>query len=144
MRAASLEQHTSVRYHERMDETQPPYMPPPAPGTVQIPVRKPTDAPYAVIGLLSYLSILCIVPLFVCAPKTFERFHAMQGTLLFVTSLILGGVSLALPAAMGSVLLSSTYVLTVVEVIIGTRSVLNGIREPLPFFGTVTTSLNVA
>ena len=142
MREGTLEERGRVRYHERMDDFQTPRPPMPLPGTVQIPVRKPTDAPYAVIGLLSYISILCLVPLFICAPKSFEKFHALQGTMLFLSSIALGGISLMVPPAVGSVLISTTLVLSIVYVIIGTRNVMYGAREALPFFGRISTSLN--
>lgn len=120
----------------------PPYTPPVPSGTgapmVSLPVRKANDVPYALIGLLSYLNILALVPLFVCAPESFEKYHAKQGTVAFILINICFIIGISLPPLVGSVLFACTSVVQLLFIIIGTRCVLRGAREPLPLIGDLT------
>lgn len=45
-----------------------------------------------VMGILSYLSILVLVPIFAAKDSKFARFHANQGLVLFILEIILGVV----------------------------------------------------
>jgi len=100
--------------------------------------------PTAVIGLLSYLSLLCFVPLLLEKPGTFERYHAVQGTALFVASLIGMGIGKLLPPGIGSVVFASVVVLEIVLAVVGTRNVALGQREALPFLGRLLISLHLS
>lgn len=126
---------------------QPPSTPQPgAPGvpTVPVQVRRADEVPYALIGLLSYCNVLALVPLFVCAPKSFEKFHSLQGTALFLLVNVTWGIAAyALPPAYGSVLFACAAVLHLVLTVIGTRNVLRGLREPLPLVGDLTRLLHL-
>lgn len=93
--------------------------------------------PTALFGLLAYISILFLVPLFLSDKGTFERFHSVQGGVLFVCSAIGLGVSYILGAFIGSILFATVIVLEVALTIIGTRNVLLGLREGLPFLDRI-------
>lgn len=93
--------------------------------------------PTALFGLLAYISILFLVPLFLSAKGTFERFHSVQGGVLFVTSALVLTISYLLGPSIGSVLFATVIVLEVSLAIIGTRNILQGSREGLPFLDRI-------
>lgn len=54
-----------------------------------------------VFGILSYFSLLFLVPLFAAKESRFAKFHANQGLVAFLTQLILTAVSSAVCALLG-------------------------------------------
>ncbi|HEY4329987.1 MAG TPA: zinc ribbon domain-containing protein [Phycisphaerae bacterium] len=112
----------------------------PAPG-----VGDPADVEKnKVMALLSYISILWLVPLLAAKDSPFAKFHCNQGILLsicgFCTGMVMaiGGmipfVNICIMCILGPILLITILTFA----IIGILNALNGKMKPLPFFPVVT------
>ena len=82
-----------------------------------------------ILSALSYLSILWILPRFLCKEDAFARFHARQGLVLFVFSIICDAISAAVPIG-GLLNLFRIYCIYK-----GMSNALNDRMEPLPYIG---------
>ena len=82
-----------------------------------------------ILSALGYLSVLWILPLFLCADDPFARYHARQGLTLFVFSLICDALSAVFPVA-GILNLFRIYCIYK-----GMSNALNDRVEPLPYIG---------
>ena len=98
-----------------------------------------------IMGVLSYLGILVIIPILAAKDSQFARFHASQGlTLLlcsvvysiatWVITIILGFVSLTV-AAVVSGLLGLLSIAFFVLAILGIINAVQGNEKELPFIG---------
>lgn len=90
------------------------------------------------MGVLSYLSILVLIPLILRKESDFVRFHANQGLILFIGEVILGILTSVfswvpvLPIVLG--LLNIVFF---VFSIIGIINVVNEKKEELPLIGKI-------
>ncbi len=84
-----------------MDEQQtqkPPEAPSPAPAPAPAPAAPKSDAEANKwYGVIAYLSILCLIPLFAAKKSPFAQFHARQGLVLFLAGIVLNVVSYFVP-----------------------------------------------
>lgn len=90
-----------------------------------------------VVAALSYVWILCLVPLFLKKNSKFCHFHAKQGLLLFIIEVI-GMVIFPIPF-LGWIL----FILVVVFSILGVRAALAGEYWEMPILGRYTNKLNL-
>ena len=134
-----------------------PATPPPPPPSATGPNEKPAEfTPDAaeveqnkVMGVLSYIFILWLVPLLAARQSKFSMFHCNQGLVLFLVAVALGianmilGIPLAFIPVIGwllSVLLSLSLGLGCLAlVIIGIINAATGKCKPLPVIGTLFT-----
>lgn len=99
------------------------------------------------MGVLCYISLLCLIPL-ITGKTPFVKYHANQGLVLLITSLICGAVSticslvLRIIPLLGGIvagLISGVLGLAVLALaIIGIINVVNGETKPLPVIGGIT------
>lgn len=82
-----------------------------------------------ILSALSYLSILWILPRFLCKDDAFARYHARQGLVLFVFSILCDAISAAFPIG-GLLNLFRIYCIYK-----GMTNALNDRMEPLPYIG---------
>ncbi|MBR4549993.1 MAG: hypothetical protein IKO83_08790 [Oscillospiraceae bacterium] len=82
-----------------------------------------------ILAALSYLSILWILPRFLCADDPFARYHARQGLTLFVFSIICDAISAVVPFG-GLLNLFRIYCIYK-----GMSNAFNDRMEPLPYIG---------
>ena len=81
------------------------------------------------VAALSYLSILFLLPRFLCPDDDFARYHARQGLTLFVFGIICDAISAMFPIGW---LLSLFRLYCIYK---GMTNALNGRKEPLPYIG---------
>ena len=93
------------------------------------------------MGVLSYLSILVLIPIFAAKNSPYTRFHANQGLTLFIIDVIWGVVSTIIRFVFGFTvfkLLSGLVSLAIfVLAVIGIINVVNGKAKQLPIIGTI-------
>ncbi len=84
------------------------------------------DAEEKVFGFLSYLSLLCIVPLLMKRESDFVLFHAKQGLILFLGQVALFVLSTVFPWVVrpGAFILSALAFWGIVEVLCGHKTAL--------------------
>ena len=88
-----------------------------------------TQGKNRILAALSYVSVLFVLPRFLCPEDEFARYHARQGLTLFVFSIICDAISAAVP--IGWVL--SLFRLYCIYK--GMTNALNDRVEPLPYIG---------
>ena len=93
-----------------------------------------------VMGILSYIGILALIPYFIKDQSTFVRYHAVRGLNLFLLELIAGVatsiIALILPG-LGSLLGWIVSVAGLVFSIIGIINVVNAEQKDLPLIGGI-------
>ncbi len=99
------------------------------------------------MAILSYISILCLIPLFASKDSKFAQFHAKQGFNLFileavwsVANIIITTVMYAINPVLGymfSTILSIVWIAPVVLSIIGIINAVNGQAKELPIIGGI-------
>ncbi len=99
------------------------------------------------VFILSYLGILFFLPLVSCPESQIGRFHANQGLVLLITSIvgqiavsILSGILLAISWRLWALisLLSWAWALAIIAlVIIGMVNSNKGLQKPLPVIGSI-------
>lgn len=99
---------------------------------------KPAESGYAdyrdqrrsrIFAGLSYVGIFCLLPFFFCPQDDFARFHAKQGVVLFVLSLVID---------LFSQMSGIAAILNVARLFFMIKGILNvskGLKEPLPYIG---------
>ncbi len=85
------------------------------------------------IAILSYLWILCIVPLIIGKDDPFVKFHAKQGLALFIGEIVL--FVIAMIPFLGWAIAWIGNIVAVVLSIIGIVNVAQGKRAELPIVG---------
>jgi uncharacterized membrane protein len=99
-----------------------------------------------IFGIVAYLGILCLVPIFAAKDSAFAKYHANQGLVLFLLEIIiwivLTVVSLILamlPGVMGflSVIFGLLYLVPLVLLILGVINAAAGKCVPLPVIGGI-------
>lgn len=97
-----------------------------------------------VMGVLSYLGILCLIPIFAAKDSKFARFHANQGLILCIANIawsivsrIVGSILTAISWRLGfiSTILSLLSLVFLILAIIGIVNVVNGKAKELPIIG---------
>ena len=94
-----------------------------------------------VMGVLAYIGILFLIPLFAAKDSKFARYHTNQGLVLFLASL-LGGVMGALGGIpfvgiVFGILGGVIGLIAFVFMILGIVNVVQGKLAPLPFIGNI-------
>lgn len=95
-----------------------------------------------VMGILAYLGILVLIPIFAAPNSKFARFHANQGLVLliagFVVAFVLSFLSnIPLLGIIFSLLSFVWGLCTLAFMVIGILNVINGTAKELPIIGTV-------
>jgi uncharacterized membrane protein len=100
----------------------------------------PTGSNDKVMGILSYIGILSLIPYFIKDQSSFVRYHAVRGLNLFLLEIIAGVaasiVGIVLPG-IGSLLGWIVSVAGLVFSIIGIINVVNGDKKDLPIIGGI-------
>ncbi|MBQ2904826.1 MAG: zinc-ribbon domain-containing protein [Clostridia bacterium] len=86
-----------------------------------------------VMAILSYLSLLFLVPLLAAKESPFARYHANQGILLFIVQVV--GVALTSIPYVGWLAGALINIFTTVLMIIGILNAYNGKAKELPIIG---------
>lgn len=100
---------------------------------------KSNDSNDTLMGVLAYLGILCLIPLFAAKDSEFAQYHAKQGLTLFVFEIGLWVIDWILifvfwPA---TILMPIVSIAFLVLSIIGIVNVINGKKVPLPIIGGI-------
>ncbi len=95
------------------------------------------------ISILSYISILFLIPYFARPKSKYARFHANQGCVLFLYSFVIQAVLTALGALplidiISGILNAIVAVISVALTIIGICNTCNGEAKELPVIGKYT------
>ena len=93
------------------------------------------------MGILSYIGILFIVPLVAAKDSKFAMFHANQGLVIFIATIILSfaaGIISALPyiGFIGSIISSLVGIVAFIYEILGIISAAKGEMKELPYIGS--------
>jgi len=91
-----------------------------------------------VVAALSYLGILFFLPLVVCPESRFGRFHANQGLLLLIVSIIINVVwSMFILIPLVRTLISLLYLAVFALFLYGLINTLQGNAKELPIIGSI-------
>lgn len=100
-----------------------------------------------VMGILAYLGLLCLVPIFAAKNSPYARFHANQGLVLFIAEIAYGivygilAVVFAFIPVIGLIviaLLGLASIVFVVFLVIGIMNACSGEPKKLPIIGGIT------
>jgi uncharacterized membrane protein len=93
-----------------------------------------------IMALLSYIGFLFIVPLLAAKDSKFARFHANQGIVLFIATIVLNIVSVLLGyiPVVGLILLWVMRVIWWVLAVLGIVNAFSGKAKQLPLIGGIT------
>lgn len=94
-----------------------------------------------IFAVLSYLGILCIVPVLAAKDSRYARFHANQGVVLFIAQIlsnIVFGILGVIPIikVIAALLAGIVNIIFLVLVIIGIINAVQGKAKQLPIIGT--------
>lgn len=81
-----------------------------------------------VFAILAYLGLLFLVPLLAAKDSPFAMYHANQGLLLFIMSLVLGFIPFVNIVA---------FIVILIFMIMGIINAANGLMKPLPLIGGI-------
>lgn len=87
------------------------------------------------MAVLSYISILFLIPLFWAKDSKFARFHVNQGILIFIVSFVLGLLS-AIPFV--GIIFKILNVVAFIFAILGIVNAVQGKAKELPLIGKYT------
>lgn len=108
--------------------------PAPTPTPTPTPAVDPKDVQEnKAITILSYIGILCLVPLLAKKDSKFAQFHAKQGLVLLISWVVLS-VIFVVPF-LGWVVGFIGYIILLILMIMGIINVLSGKMTPLPVIG---------
>ena len=93
------------------------------------------------IALLSYLSILFLVPLLAAKEDNFAQYHAKQGLTLFIASVV--GMFIGVIPILGWILAPFISLACIILAIIGLVNVVKGEKKELPLIGQYAKKFNV-
>lgn len=99
-------------------------------------VKKVTGSKSYALALMSYLGILCLVPLIVNKEDELVHFHARQGLVLWIWS-VLALIFLQLPG-IGKILFSTSVMAILVCSLVGIVAVLLGKAWKIPLVHSVS------
>ena len=89
------------------------------------------------VAALSYVWILCLVPLFFKRQSKFAQFHAQQGLVLFIIE-IFGWLIFPLPI-IGQII----FIMVILYSIIGAQKALAGKYWSMPFLNKLVRKINI-
>ena len=87
------------------------------------------------MAAISYIWILFIVPLVAAKDDAFARYHANQGLLLFLASIVLGIIGVI--PVIGTIIALVGGIATFALMILGIINALKGEMKPLPLIGGI-------
>ena len=87
-----------------------------------------------ILAIISYIGILCLVPILMKEKDGFVKFHAKQGLVLFIAEIITWIIFYALPYQLWF-LYNLLALLWVILSIIGIINAVKGEQKPLPVIG---------
>ncbi len=96
-------------------------------------IEEPKKEKVSPLALLSYIGILCLIPLLVEKQDEFVKFHAKQGLVLFICEL--GTMLISWFPVIGWLFGFFFWILWVVLSITGIINVASGKKTPLPIIG---------
>jgi len=99
---------------------------------------KKDDSNDKIMGVISYIGILWIVPLLAAKDSKFAMYHANQGLVLFLFSVLVGFAGSLIPIIGWFLLLPIGSIFVLVLAIMGIINALNGKMKPLPLIGGFT------
>ena len=104
------------------------------------PAKENLNGTVKAMSALAYLWILFFLPLVVCPDSKFGRYHANQGLVLLLTTIVANviGAVLRLIPTVGWILQLVLNVAMVVLMIFGIVNACNGETKPLPIIGGLT------
>lgn len=88
-----------------------------------------------VMGILAYIGILFLVPLFSAKESRFAMYHANQGLVLFLFSVITSTVGSVIPVVGWFLILPIAAIMSLVFAVMGIINAANGQMKPLPLIG---------
>ena len=103
-----------------------------------------------IMGILAYLGILVLIPIFAAKDSQYARFHANQGLVLLISAIILfisssiitaiiGLVTLGLLALPVSIILNlSVLAFWITFIVFGIMNACSGEPKKLPLIGSIT------
>jgi len=86
------------------------------------------------MGILSYIGILVLIPIFAAKDDPFVRYHANQGLVNFIVALV-ASVLTAIPIV--GIVAGLVGIVCFVFSILGIINVVKGEMKPLPFIGGI-------
>jgi len=93
------------------------------------------------ITFLSYLGVLCLIPLLAKKDSKFAQFHAKQGLVLFIGAVIVSFINIV--PFLGQLLFFIVLVFVTVVSIMGLINVAQGEMKKLPIVGDIADKLNL-
>jgi len=87
-----------------------------------------------ILAIISYIGILCLIPILTKEEDGFVKFHAKQGLVLFIAEIITWVIFYALPYQLWF-LYNLLALLWIILSIIGIMNVIKGEQKPLPLIG---------
>ena len=102
-------------------------------------VRRESGIHSYAMGILSYMGVLCLVPLITNRDDEFIHFHAKQGLVIWMWS-VLAIMALYVPG-LGNFFFSSSAMLIVLASVIGIVSVLFSRAWKLPVIHNISTKI---
>ncbi|MFW6149883.1 MAG: DUF4870 domain-containing protein [Atribacterota bacterium] len=93
------------------------------------------------MAILSYIGILCLVPLLGRKENKFTQYHAKQGFVLFIAEI--ATILIAWIPIIGWFIGMIAWIVWLVLSIIGIMNVVNGEKKPLPVLGQFAKKVNV-
>jgi len=93
------------------------------------------------MGILSYIGVLCLIPLLTKKDNTFVFFHAKQGVVLFIAEV--ATVFVAAIPLLGWVVAPTVSIIWLILAIIGIVNVLDGKQKELPILGKYADKIKI-
>ena len=106
--------------------------------------QDPTDDPIVeandiaqnkLYAALSYVGILVLVPIFLARESKFAQFHAGQGVILLVITIIVNAVGAVLPVVGSGLVLPLGNLIVILYSLVGIVNALQGKERKLPLIG---------
>ncbi|MBM3256290.1 MAG: DUF4870 domain-containing protein [Candidatus Moranbacteria bacterium] len=95
------------------------------------------------VTFLSYLGILCLIPLLAKKESKFAQFHAKQGLVLFISWLAIAWISGFIPVIGWFIIAPAVSILGIVLSIMGLINVAQGEMKELPIVGEIAKKFEI-
>ena len=101
--------------------------------------KKSSNENDKIMGILAYLGVLVVVPLFAGGNSKFVKYHANQGlvNVLFYVAIFFGLMIITIAVPMLGILTLALYFVPTVFAIMGIVNVINNEMKPLPLIGGI-------
>ena len=103
--------------------------------------ENPKEEDNKLMGILSYVGVLCLIPLLTKKDNTFVFFHAKEGMVLFIAEVITALIA-AIPL-LGWVVAPIISIIWLILAIIGIVNVLDGKEKELPILGKYADKIKI-